>query len=458
MSKKKKICLLAVCIFIGVLLCLYLGGIFYFQNRFFPKTFINGTNFSNMKTEEVEEVLSEDAVSYTLTIIDENNKEYIMPDEYNLVYVPNGEVQDTKACQNSYLWFLSLFNNKEYNVTLKTTYEQNKLKERLDELQIIQDVKVVEAEDAYIEFADNRYEIIAEVIGRSLDKEELYKDIFASIGTGQSELNLADYQIYDTPEVTSEDESLVAELTNLNKIINLTITYQFSSQERVLEGAAIKDWVDISEDDEITVNRNYVYEYVLSLAKEFNTFGTNREFTTTSGKTIVIEGGDYGWIINKDAETDALVEIIKSGESVTREPLYEAVAATHDGIDTGNPDTYVEIDLTNQHLWYYMDGVMRVESDIVSGTKTKTPTREGTFAVMFKKTDYTLVGETYSRPVDYFIAFYTDVGLHDASWRTAFGGSLYLNGGSHGCINMPHDKVAQIYQLITEGTVVYCYY
>ena len=37
-------------------------------------------------------------------------------------------------------------------------------------------------------------------------------------------------------------------------------------------------------------------KYVQQLASKYNTFGRKRSFKTSSGDTIEIGGGDYGWV------------------------------------------------------------------------------------------------------------------------------------------------------------------
>jgi len=49
------------------------------------------------------------------------------------------------------------------------------------------------------------------------------------------------------------------------------------------------------------------------------------------------------------------------------------------------------------------------------------------------------------------------VGLHDASWRSTFGGKIYVTGGSHGCINLPRSAAETIYNNISAGTPVLVY-
>ena len=170
-----------------------------------------------------------------------------------------------------------------------------------------------------------------------------------------------------------------------------------------------------------------------------------------------IGGGDYGWVINKKGEAAQIVEDIKNGESVTREPKYEQRAFVEGADDIGN--TYIEIDYTNQHLWYYKDGSLVVDSDLVSGNLNNgNGSPDGVFKVISRQSPATLKGEDYESDVTYFMPFAYNVGLHDASWRSSFGGSIYKNGGSHGCINLPYDAADTIYKNVELGTPVVAYY
>ena len=52
----------------------------------------------------------------------------------------------------------------------------------------------------------------------------------------------------------------------------------------------------------------------------------------------------------------------------------------------------------------------------------------------------------------------TNIGMHDATWRSSFGGTIYKTKGSHGCINMPYEKAQELYGYIEKGTPVICYH
>ena len=72
---------------------------------------------------------------------------------------------------------------------------------------------------------------------------------------------------------------------------------------------------------------------------------------TSYGKDVTISRGHYGWKISQAAETAAVLSIIKNGEQQTREPEYSQKAASRGANDYGS--TYVEINLTAQHLYFY---------------------------------------------------------------------------------------------------------
>ena len=163
--------------------------------------------------------------------------------------------------------------------------------------------------------------------------------------------------------------------------------------------------------------------------------------------TIQVSGGTYGWKINQAAETEALAAIIASGESTTREPEYSQKAASHGANDYG--DTYVEINLTGQHLFFYKEGKLVVESDFVSGNLAKGwGTPAGSYPLAYKQKNAVLKGENYRTPVNYWMPFNNGIGMHDAKWRSSFGGAIYKTGGSHGCINLPPSVAKTIFDNI----------
>ncbi len=121
-------------------------------------------------------------------------------------------------------------------------------------------------------------------------------------------------------------------------------------------------------------------------------------------------------------------------------------------------DTYVEVNLNAQHIWYIVDGDVYLESDCVTGNYGSADTPEGFHEVNDKMSPCVLEAEDYRTEVTYWMPFIGGGwGLHDASWRSSFGGDIYKGDGSHGCVNLPYDVAEKLYHHIEVGTPVIVY-
>ena len=213
----------------------------------------------------------------------------------------------------------------------------------------------------------------------------------------------------------------------------------------------------IDENYEVSIDTKQIDRFVQSLATKYNTYGDIREFKTSMGDTIQIGGGDYGWVIAKAKETQQILIDLEGGVPISRKPIYEQTAQVSGLYDIGN--TYIEVDYTNQHMWYYEGGSLVLESDFVSGNINKgNGSPDGIFKIVYKQSPAVLKGEDYESDVTYFMPFAYNVGFHDASWRKEFGGEIYKKSGSHGCINMPLDTVQILYERVEKGIPVIAYY
>ena len=207
-------------------------------------------------------------------------------------------------------------------------------------------------------------------------------------------------------------------------------------------------------------------EYLAEFAKKYDTWGKDRTFKAADGDTVKVSGGRYGWLINEKEEFEQLKKDIKNGEKVTREPVYYSYgkAVEHTETDWGN--TYAEVDLTNQKMYFIKDGNVVLESYIVTGNPNRgNATPQGVYSLTYKTRNAVLRGERdengepeYETPVAYWMPFNGGIGFHDATWQSSFGGSRYLTNGSHGCVNMPKDKAAKLYELIPDKCPVICHY
>jgi hypothetical protein len=259
------------------------------------------------------------------------------------------------------------------------------------------------------------------------------------------------------PEIYANDESITHTASQLDAYTASTVTYTIEGADEVLDKAKILSMLDIDDNGDVSINDGKLTQYVQYLASTYNTYGRTRNFKTSNGDTVKIGGGDYGWVVSKTNEKEQLLEDLQGGTPVEREPVYEQRGLYRGADDIGS--TYVEIDYTNQHLWYYEEGKLVLDTDIVSGNISKgNGSPDGVFKIAYKERNATLVGENYSSDVDYFMPFAYNVGIHDASWRSTFGGEIYKTSGSHGCINIPKKKATKLFKILEVGTPVIAYY
>ena len=453
----KKGLIIGISSVVVLLAAAYAGVGYYFHDHFYPGTVINETNFSLGTADAAEEKIMEDAEDYLMAIHDrEDRLTYICAKDIDYHYESDGSIQKVMDEQNSMLWPLYISKDHSHTVNVKLTYDESKLVKLVEGMDCFKEENIEKPEDAYLKYTDNGYEIVPEKKGNQPLEEQIMLDVKAVIEERQAVLKLNDSD-YMQPAVTSEDPKLQEKLQVTEKYKNMSITYEIEGSEQVLDGQTILSWLTINDDLSVTVDPDMAASYAQQLASKYNTYAATRSFVTRNGDTIKIGGGDYGWVIDKKGEAARIIEDIEKGESVTREPEYEQRAFVEGADDIGN--TYIEIDYTNQHLWYYKDGSLLMDSDFVSGNLNNgNGSPDGVFKIISRQSPATLVGEDYESDVTYFMPFAYNVGLHDASWRSNFGGSIYKNSGSHGCINLPYDAADTIYKNVELGTPVVAYY
>lgn len=336
-----------------------------------------------------------------------------------------------------------------YNITISYNVEKNVINNIIKELSCIKNN--ILSKDAYIIKENNELKIVKEIYGTEIKQDKFVESLISSINNGEMMLDIDSLDIYIKPNILSDDENLINQVNTYNNVVNTNFTYLFGEEKISLTKEQLSSWVSLSETNEIIFDDDMMLDYVKNLAKKYNTFGSTRKFKTTSGQIIIVPSGDYGWAISQTKEVKALQNDLLLGQDITREPtwLYKGYGSYYnkDGCDINN--SYVEIDLSTQHLWLYVDGELITDTDFVSGKKScGWDTPSGVFGLTYKQKNATLRGAGYATPVKYWMPFNMNIGMHDATWRNSFGGNIYINNGSHGCINLPLNAAKIIYSNI----------
>ena len=448
--------------------------IFYFitadkyKTVYYPHTFINGIDASYKTPDQVKSIIAEQCDDYSITFKSrDRDDEVITGDSVGLHYTTDDTPDRILASQNPYLWFLYINDIKDSKITASTEVDPDKFNSVCESLPAFDDSTAKVSVDAKLgpfNKETGRYEIIPEQDGNLIaDKEAVKALLLEAVLTLEPELNIdtADNSFYIPAAIRSDNENLKAEQYKYNRYVETAVS--FGDSGKVLTGEEINNLLLVRNDGTVSVDEEKLKKYVEKLASELDTVGTTREFITHNGNKAIVEGGTFGYQLDQQAEYDALLGLLGSGESIKHDPVFTQSGKSLSGPDIGN--TYVEVSIEEQHVWYFKDGKLLMDTDCVTGLDVKSRyTPDGTFFVYFKQTDRILRGERrpdgtfeYESHVNFWMPFNKGIGLHDATWRGSFGGKIYKTNGSHGCVNLPYKFAKALYPDIEIGCPVIVY-
>lgn len=455
-SKRSRLYLTLGAVSCTLLLLYFLIGVHY-RNVFFPATTVNGLDVSGLTPAQALAQLNLNAEEYILTIIEDGERsEQIAGSEIGFRVIDDNSLQDILNDQYIATWAFQSFQEKAYSLDM--AYDEDKLSSAVNALSCMDKKNQVSPKDAYITYEKGTgYRIVPELPGSKILADSFFDAVKTALNHMDSSLSLRDAGVYKQPAVFADDTALTEQFAVLRPYSDMTVTYEFGDQTEVLDSDTLAEWVSLDKNGKLAIDEEKVAEFVKGLAKKYNTAYSPKTLETSYGETVTIKGGFYGWQIDRAAEVESLLDVIREGKSVTREPVYLLSAASHGESDYG--DTYVEINLTAQHLFYYKDGELLIESDFVSGNPARgNATPDGAYAITYTERNATLKGQNYRTPVSYWMPFNGNIGMHDSSWRSAFGGVIYQTNGSHGCINLPPAVAKTIFENIEKGIPVLCYH
>lgn len=438
------------------LILLYLLVSLYFINHFLPGTYINGVRVSFKSCSNAEQVLMRHIRDYKLVLIErEGVTETITGRQIELKYNKAGSIKNVFQLQNQLIWPLMMLKKHNYYIEDLISYNRSLLMNEIDNLNCL-NKNIVEPRDVSFIYSKGSFIVQKELYGNKVNKERLTDLIIKYIAAGSTELNMDKEQCYYMPGFTQYDRKTYITRDTLNKYVTAKIKYQFDNMYELIDGNVISRWLSVDDKLDVKVNMKAVEDYVKWLANKYDTVGISRSFKTSTGKTVTVTGGLYGWKINKEAEVKALLGNIKQADIITREPLYEQRAASRGEFDIG--DSYIEINISKQHLWFYKNGKLITHGAVVTGNPGKgNATVTGTYFIIYKEKDSVLSGPGYDAKVTYWMPFFGNMGLHDASWRSSFGGEIYKRNGTHGCVNAPLSLAKKVFENVEEGIPVIIY-
>lgn len=454
-----------------VLLIVYLAGMLYYNDKFLNGTMVNGSDVGGMTLQKANDQLSKKVNGQSLKLIfNDGQNEVLQSAQLGVSYNKDNSLNQLMKNQNKWAWFIGFFKNEKNTLTDLIQISDENLTNGIASMEHAKEENQIAPTDAYIQYKDGSFSIIEETLGSKFNIEELVKNIKVALSEGKQQLDVTKANGYVKPQVYKDDQDLNNQLKAANEYCLSAITYTTpKGKEIALDGSTLITWLSKQDDGSYTKDESVFKEkltaFVKELASQYNSIGATRTFTGKDGQSHTVSGGTYGFRVSTDSEVSALLKMINENKSENNR-IPEHTGQLPSGENGGLGTTYLEINITKQHLWFVKDGSVVLESDFVSG-KESDPTRltpSGTYYIYNKERNRVLRGTKqpngkyeYESPVSYWMPFNKGIGLHNASWRSTFGRDIYINSGSHGCINLPTGFAGSLYSQIYVNLPVVVY-
>lgn len=474
MGKVIKWCLgicAALVVALIVIVCIYLGKEWN-RTTYFKNTTIDGYDVSEMTPDEVVPILKNAFTAASVSLKEGDKEEAVWSledlgytvDETALKAAANEAMQKQKS--SIPVLIDSMMNGNAFEIEVPFLKNAGALASAVT-VSALADERIANknAEMTY-DKESKTYSIIPEIQGTQLNDADIQHLVQLAVDdviggtTPEEDITVqVPQEMYLVPDVLSTDAELNMKVNTYNAYDKAVITYVFGEEKETIDWDTISNWI-VFENGEGYLSEEKLREYVMTLGQKYNTIYYNRSFNTSVGTTIQFgeTENNYGYLIDEEGEYQQLLADIQGNSETEREPVY-----AYTGIDRSGTDdmrTYVEVNISMQHLWFYKEHALVIEGDVVTGcVAKKTETQTGIYPIAYKESPATLIpsNETNGTPVTYWMPFYDGQGLHDANWRQAFGGQIYQTSGSHGCVNMPRYLAETIFNQAPTGTPVVLY-
>lgn len=472
LAKSPKI--LAILLGVAILIIIYLSIGIHFARHFFPNTSINGIAVGGKSASSATETLNQNSADYALTLHFRGGEtETISGKSIGYSWQVEGSTEKLLKNQVALEWPVRIFGLKSLHLDVRVTFDEDALNSVLNSLSEVSSASAVEPKADSIGMKDGKFTIVKGTEGTKISASGLKSAVVQALSSATTSLDLDTAEgVYEEPSGAKTESELQEDLEDINRHVSSSVVYTLpDGSNYTLDGSTTKDWIAKNDDGSYTYDAD-VWQYNIALfigglAQKVDTVNTDHLFDTTGKGTIVLNTGSYyGTQVNQYGEIAQLLEELDTGGQTKRDIL---LSSEEEGTEDENHcigTNYIEIDIARQHLWMYKNGSRLLDTDVVTGTadgEHDTPT--GMFKLISKQKDATLRGAkqvdgnfAYETHVNYWMKLTEDgVGLHDAWWRSSFGGSIYTVSGSHGCINLPEDIAPTVYDNIDDSTVVVIY-
>ncbi len=431
----------------GLAAALYVGGIAFFHTHFYPNTKVGSIDIGFRSGEGAKAYVKEELGRYSLTILEKEGEESVSAADAGLSFTDLDKVDRILAGQPYGLWIVDLLKDHDYD-ELKVQVDEDQLAAYVDTLACMHPASPEESVNASVEYNKDKkeFEIRPETIGNIVDRAHFLEGIRTAMTGHEKEISLVEDTYYVQPPYKADSQEVIEARDTMNGYLKAVVVYKDGGEKLKTRKKDIARMLTYTDDFDVKINKKKAEEYIKEkVSKKFNSLEGD------------IPSGITAWKVGVDKEALQLIKNIKSGNKTTRKPVYIQKGLERDADYLGR--TYIDVNISDQRMWYVEDGKIRLSSDVVTGNLSSGHgTATGFYTIAFKQRDHMM--KKYRSFVHYWMPYNTKVGIgfHDASWRSKFGGDIYRTDGSHGCINMPPAKAAELFGMLSTGTAVYIHW
>lgn len=468
MHTKKKVLLITLLVILASLVVVYAAGALFFSSHFYPNTRFNDEDISYQADTAFVDKVEAQVPGYKLTITGDDYIQDITSAQVDLSVDPEKLKADAFEAQNVWLWPIEVFGSHDVSHVIDASFDHDKVVEILTPTVETYNKEATPSADATIAY-DERINLVVvkdEVYGNQIDAEAFISKVDECLASLEPTYQLND-EVFIQPTIFASDErfkqALPAAQTLISGEIDLTLAEGTVSAGKVGKDLLVS-WLTLDPETLMpTLDQAAVAAWAEQKGVELNTIGTKRTFKRPDGKNVTVSGGVYGWKVSTADLASTLIGNVTAGNFEAIDIPCEQTADVYNGPGGRDWTAYVDIDLSEQKVRYYSEKDEELfVTDCVTGDVSKgrsTPT--GLYYLRAKKSPEVLTGfnadgtKDYETHVTYWMPFIRNsIGLHDASWRGKFGGSIYKGNGSHGCVNLPTEAAKWFYDNLTTNVAV----
>lgn len=467
MKRSAKIAIGSVVAVVVLVAAVYGAGVFYFNSHLFPNTKLGNQDVSLQSERQLASGFNSVASNYALDISGLGFSYKLDSSKIDMSIEGASLASDALSRQDSVAWPIELLASHDLSDLLSVSYDEAKLKSVVKNQVKIYNQEKTASENATVVYDESSaaYTVKPEVVGNQFKNSLVFAKVKDAIDSLQDDCSLSESELA-TPEIISGDERLTAAAEKGNSLLAGTIKLVTSTDHSDVASITkdqICKWVSFSADDlDMKVDDNAIEEWLGTSTSGLNTVGSKRKWKRADGTKCTVEGGSYGWKVDATGIEKTIASQLKKVDFTDIEVTCSKKAATYAGAGKRDWKAYVDIDLSEQKVRYYDDDdKLKFETKCVTGTKGKHDTPKGVYTIDWRQSPRVLKGENdngtkYESRVTYWLPFIDSrgIGLHDASWRSTFGGNIWKTSGSHGCVNLPTASAKWFYENLPSGTVV----